>query len=434
MEVLEKSHGKRLVEKLVCPNCWFSFPPEDVLFIAKHPELIGDSIAGENELMRFLPNRFTVNGEAIDPKGFPSSEIACPKCHLQVAEAMLEVPPFFVSFVGAPASGKSYYLTAMTWNLRRIMPQIGLSFTDADPIANVHIQKNEHTLFLNPEPNSFTEIPKTQTDDPRLHKTILIDDVPIRFPIPLQFTLWPTPKHPKYKKAHEVGRILVLYDNAGEDFLPSLEGSSSAVVQHLAKSKLILMLFDPTQDPRFRSKCQSDDPQLKHGIRPGVKETIGLVRQETLLREMAVRMRRYLKLSQSDRIKKPLLIILPKFDVWGNMTDISIDEEPYTLSSETGNFKMDLRCVERVSRKLKKLMSELCPEFVAIAENLSKTVGYIPVSSLGHSPSLVKKKENEFYGICPKDIKPKWVTVPLLYSLCKWAPVTMGNVSCMKKS
>ncbi len=35
---------------------------------------------------------------------------------------MLEMEPLFVSILGAPASGKSYFLTAMTWQLRRTLP------------------------------------------------------------------------------------------------------------------------------------------------------------------------------------------------------------------------------------------------------------------------------------------------------------------------
>jgi hypothetical protein len=35
---------------------------------------------------------------------------------------MLEMEPLFLSILGAPASGKSYFLTAMTWQLRQALP------------------------------------------------------------------------------------------------------------------------------------------------------------------------------------------------------------------------------------------------------------------------------------------------------------------------
>lgn len=106
----KKAQVKNLVPKIICPNCWHHFPPEEVFFIARHPELLGDPIAGENEYLRFLPNRFTVKGEALDYRGLPTTDLACPECHLQIAEAMLEVSPLFISLIGAPLSGKSYFL------------------------------------------------------------------------------------------------------------------------------------------------------------------------------------------------------------------------------------------------------------------------------------------------------------------------------------
>jgi len=421
--------GKKLVHKITCPNCWHIFVPEDILFVAKHPDLIGDTVAGENEYQRFLPTRFTVNGDAIDPKGLATADLACPRCHLSIPDAMLEVPPLFISFAGSPASGKSYFLATMIWELRRLFPRIGFTFTDADPVANIQIQTNEHTLFMNPSPDRPTEIPKTQTDDPRLHKNILIDNVPVRFPIPLQFTLWPAHDN---LVCGEMGRMVVLYDNAGEDFLPSMEDSSSAVIHHLAKANILMMMFDPTQDVRFKSQCTSEDPQLKYGLRPGQEKDSIMVRQETLLRQLAVKMRTYLKIPQSQRVRKPLIIILPKFDVWSKLTDISIDQEPYDFDAKNTRFQINLSQIDENSNKLKKkLLTQPRPELVATAENLSEFIRYIPVSSLGHSPSLIKKDSHVFYGVLPRQIQPKWVTVPLLYVLCRWAHKTMGNIKCV---
>ena len=49
--------GRRLLTKLTCPNCWHTLPPEDILFIAKHPELLGDPVLGSDEYLRFAPTR-----------------------------------------------------------------------------------------------------------------------------------------------------------------------------------------------------------------------------------------------------------------------------------------------------------------------------------------------------------------------------------------
>ena len=426
-----KTHtwGKQLVAKVICPNCWHSFSPEESLYISKHPDLVGDPVAGENEYQRFEAMRFNAQGDALDPLGFATTDVACPRCHLQVPEAMLEVAPLFVSIIGAPASGKSYFLTSMTWQLRRLIPKMALSFSDADPIRNSPIHEYEQALFMNPRPDEPTEIRKTQSDDPRLYRTTMLEGAAVRFPVPLQFLLWPTPEHSKYAAARQVGRLIVLYDNAGEDFLPGAEDGSSPVVQHLAKSQILFSFFDPTQDPGFRAECGSADPQLSGELRPGQQAPAIMHRQETLLRETTVRIRRYLGMAQDERLKKPLIVIVPKFDIIAKMAGISLDTEPYTESKEDRPALMDLGRVERVSDKLRELFRRLCPEYVASAESLSMAVRYIPVSALGGSPELVHRDELSFYGIRPANIKPKWVTVPLMYCLCKWAPGTVTRAT-----
>jgi len=417
------SQGKQLLRKITCPNCWLRFSSSDILFVAKHPDLVGDAIVGSNEFLRFEPERFDVHGNAVDPKGFSTSELACPKCHLQIPELMLEIPPFFISFVGAPASGKSYFLATMSWELRKLMPKMGLTFTDADPSANSHIQEYEHTLFLSADPDTPTEIRKTQTDDPKLHKQVLLDGAAVHVPIPLQFLLRPTATSKHSQKAQEIGRVIVMYDNAGEHFLPKILDSTSQVVQHLARSKLIFMLFDPTQDSRFRNHCKINESKTIYNSNTATEPF--LIRQETLLREMAVRIRRYMQISEGKRLHKPLIILVAKCDIWGDAVGISIDREPYINSDN--ELVIDMPAVEHKSEQLRTLFNEICPELVATAENLTSTVRFIPVSSLGTQPELLQKQDRQFYGIKPSQIKPKWVTVPLVYSLFKWLSALNGK-------
>lgn len=412
---------KQLTRQITCPNCWHCFSPEEVLFIARHPDLIGDPIAGENEYLRFLPTRFNVKGEALDQRGLATTELACPQCHLQVPEAMLEISPLFISLIGAPACGKSYFLTTMVWELRRLMPKLKLLFSDADPVANSVIHEYEQALFMNPNPDVPVDIPKTQTDDPRLYRTVLRDGVSVRCPCPLQFIMWPMSNHPAFDEAHKVGRIVVFYDNAGEDYLPRVEDSSSVVVQHLAQSRILMMFFDPTQDRRLLNEW---NPSVGGAAAAGVPPdelSATPVRQETLLRETAVRIRRYLGLSESARVKTPLLVIVPKSDVWAEGASISVDEEPLVFTEQGHLVGMDLAQVERNSKVLRDAFEKLCPEFLSVADNLTDTVCFIPVTSLGANPEMVSRDGRQFYGIPPSKINPKWVTIPLLYALCKWA-------------
>ncbi len=401
---------RKLVKRIVCPNCWARFSPEEILFVARHPDLIGDPVIGSNEFLRFSPMRFNLDGDALDDREAPTSTMACPHCHLEIHEQLLEIAPLFISLVGAPGAGKSYFLTSMIWCLRNTMPQFKLQFIDSDPFANSVIADYENLLFMNPDPESPTQIPKTQADDPRLYRMVMRKDVPVRCPSPIQFTTRLARTHPRYRQGHRNGRAIVLYDNAGEDYLPQSEDFSSVATRHLAKSNICFMLFDLTQDPRFARFCTDD--RLRTAKQP--------IRQESILRNVALQIRRYSGLPDQARVKAPLVVIVPKFDAYRGIDGIDITSEPFIQNSE-GGLSLDTARIERYSARLHTLFEEICPELNTCADDITSTVVYIPVSSLGTPPQFIREAGREFYGIQPSQVHPRWATIPLLYSLCKWA-------------
>ncbi len=82
-----------------------------------------------------------------------------------------------------------------------------------------------------------------------------------------------------------------------------------------------------------------------------------------------------------------------------------------------GPATLDLDRIERVSAGLRKILLKLTPEFVAAAEDFCREVIYIPASALGTSPI---RQETGLLGIRPRDVKPRWAAVPLLYVLARW--------------
>ena len=142
----------KLLAQVTCPHCWEYFAPEDVLWISEHVDLLGDPLLGPERQQRFLPSRYTLQGDAIDAKGMtcakpglPQVSSAHPPRHAGDGVAVHLDP-------GSPASGKSYFLTAMTWQLRQILPaQFQVAFTDADPASNRTLNECEESLFLNPD-------------------------------------------------------------------------------------------------------------------------------------------------------------------------------------------------------------------------------------------------------------------------------------------
>ena len=193
------------------------------MWVSEHVDLLGDPLLGPEAQQRFLPSRYTLQGDAIDAKGMTCRSLACPRCHLPIPRAMLEMEPLFISILGATASGKSYFLTAMTWQLRQILTlHFKLAFTDADLESNRALNECEESLFLNHDEAELAPlgslISNTQLVG-KLYDTVAFGQQTVTYPRPFLFTMQPQEGHPAADHAG-LSRMLCLYDNAGEHFLP----------------------------------------------------------------------------------------------------------------------------------------------------------------------------------------------------------------------
>ncbi len=408
----------KLQLRVTCPHCWQAFAPEQTLWIAQHPDLIGDPRLGDDQQQRFLPTRFTLDGAAIDARGFACHGLACPHCHLSVPRPLYEMPPAFLSILGAPASGKSYFLASMTWRLRSVFPKhFSLNFGDADALSNHRLQEYEALQFLNPDQDSLVAIEKTQTHGD-LYDAVLFGEQAVNFPRPFLFSLVPMENHLNFAAAARLSRVLCLYDNAGESFLPGQDTATNPVTQHLSLSQVLMFLFDPTQDLRFRQAChgKTNDPQMKKRTERLERERP--VRQETILLEAAQRVRRYAGLGQTAKHRRPLIVVVTKYDCWSSLLDGLRLDPPWIKSSRSDQCAIDLERVENVSRRIRDLLWRLTPELVTAAEGFAEQVVYIPVSATGRGPET--DPNTGAFGIRPRDIAPSWAEVPLLYALSRW--------------
>lgn len=390
----------RLLAEITCPNCWFRFGPEDLLFVSRSDSQIGDDIAGPSAYRRFLPMRFNSSCDALDAGGLPCQQLACPRCHLEISRPLIEMRPYFVSIVGAPSSGKSYLLATMMWKMRKQAARMGLTLLDGDPTANIALQGYEETLFMGRDADQPVALRKTEVQGGELYQTISLSGQRLTYPRPFQFTLGPGAN---WTDAPDLlYRSLVLYDNAGEHFLPGQDSTSSPVTLHLAESASILFLFDPTQDPRFR----------RH-MRISVDDVDGAPtsRQEIIFNEMAARIRRYKSLGINMKCETPLTMVLPKADAW--LEDGYLAEEP--LNEQTR--ELDVSRIDEVSAHCREILSDSCPEIVAAAEAFASNIVYMPVSSLGTQPEKITRDGTTYFAVRPSQINPSWVTIPLWRSL-----------------
>ena len=396
-----------LLHQVTCPHCWKTFRPEEILWVAAHIDLIGDPRLGPDQPQRFLPSRFNLEGQALDARGFPCQSLACPECHLTVPRTLLEMEPLFLSILGTPACGKSYYLAALTWQLRKVLPQFALSFTDVEPLINQSLTDNEEALFLNPRGNGYqllaSLIGKTKLQG-EMYDTVSFGTQSVLYPRPYLFGLHPMQRHYQADQPHArpAPRVMCLYDNAGEHFQPGRETTAAPVTQHLARAELLLYLFDPTQDPRFRSWMGNGQADERSS------------RQEMILLEAAARIRRTLGLAANAKHDRPLIVVLTKCDAWRQKMTNSDWSDPWKSNSEC--FGLDAERVEQRSDQIRTLLRKYCPDLVHAAEGFASEVMYVPVSALGHTP---RQMADGIY-VRPGDIKPIWVTIPILYGLYRW--------------
>lgn len=224
-----------LLPRTTCPHCWTSFAPEEALWISAHADLLGDARLGPDEPQRFLPTRFDLDGNALDARGLACHHLACPKCHLSVPRGLLEMEPTFLSILGTPACGKSFFLTALTWELRRLLPEhFALSFSDADPSSNRGLNEYEEALFLNGRADELVPladlIRKTELQGNALYDTVLYGNQSVSYPRPFLFGVQLQERHPSHASRHRLARVLCLYDRVQDPLcaIEDLAGRESA--------------------------------------------------------------------------------------------------------------------------------------------------------------------------------------------------------------
>ena len=326
---------------------------------------------------------------------------------------MLEHPALLVSIIGTPTCGKSYYLGALTWSLRRMLPKLfGVEFVDVDPAANRLLHVYEEKLFLSETPDQLarlgTLIEKTPEYGGGLLSEVNFGQQKVQYAKPFSFVVQPTERHPRAEQRSRLARVCCLYNNAGEHFLPGRDTLSNQSTRHLAMSSLLLFLYDPTQDPRLNDVLRRANPDRQ----PPPTEHAG--RQETVLREVAQRIRTHLSLGREAKVDRPLFIAVTKADLWASVLGEFWSEEPCIPIGENGLHAIDIPSILRMSEKTRLLLERFVPELVAAAHSLSTQVYFLPVSATGVRPEW----DSEGKGwVRPRDLAPVWVSVPFAHAL-----------------
>jgi hypothetical protein len=378
----------RLLDSVLCPHCWVRFAPVDLRFIAESPALLGDPRLGEGEPLRFAPSRFDGSGAAIDPEGGKCRRTACPRCHSEFPRVGMELPSLPISIVGAPGAGKSAMLASMAWSARRDAPRLGASFSDSEPRFNRSLHLDEHALFG----GGGTLPDKTETGGDRHYRISIVDGREETLPRPLVFT-W-------HRRSE--GRLVVLYDNAGEHYLPGADGHAVAATRHLAHCRTAILVLDPLQDRRFLDAIRSDSPQVESARR----RTAAAARQDLVVAEFATRFRERRGIAANATMDTPIMVVLAKADLWaGDLLDDDLRREPFRPET-AGRTELDDGRIEAIAQESAELVRRFMPETAAVLERLSTRTFHVPHSALGASPDSIGDA-----------VRPRWAALPMLQAI-----------------
>ena len=387
--------------EFTCPTCWLKFDRGDVMHVAVHDSLFGDPLLGEEQMKRFHATRFNDRGQALDDYGIPCTEIACPHCRRTLPPGFFDEPHKIFSIVGAPQSGKSYYLTVLIKLLQTtLFREFGVVFRDADPTGNAPINEIKSHLF-SAQNSAQAFLTKTQLEGSMYERLPRYDRM-VTLPKPFIYSL-------SGAESDDENCSVVFYDNAGEHFQPGQDSSNSPGAQHIASSDAIFFLFDPTINPDFRRSINdSDDPQFKSQVSD---------QQDIILAETEVRIKKLLGLGRREKVQTPLAIIIGKCDSWINK--IGSDN----LKNPIVDGTLDMGAVESNSKLVRGLMEEHCPYVVANAERISSEVCYFAASAFGHTPvTFEDDKGVTRIGPDPQKINPMYVEIPTLWALSRVQP------------
>lgn len=395
--------------EFTCPACWLRFDRGDVMHIAAHASLRGDPVLGEEAMIRFNATRFNDRGQAVDAMGIPVTDLSCPHCRRKLPPSFLDIPQHIISIVGAPSSGKSYYLSVLVKVLQHtLFKNYGAAFYDGDPSENIRLTEMKNKLFSASTP-AEAKLAKTDLEGdmyievPRMGRKV-------RMPKPFVFNMG-RPERPDQTVS------MVFYDNAGEHFEPGISNLEKPGAQHVAAASGIIFLFDPTYNLEFRKRLSGHhDPQIKDRR---------FDQQDTLLAEMNARVKTILSLDFREKIRTPLAVIVGKCDVWQGI----VGEENFRNPVRQGI--LDLAAIKHNSSLVREMLLEIAPPIVANAEAVSEDVMFFPVSAFGCSPEVVGKdaKGQAIFSPDPNKISPIMVDVPMLWLVSHFEPNLVQAVS-----
>lgn len=399
----EQVNGHRTVDPdkgdLTCPVCWLQLDTEDIMHVATHPDLYGDSVLGDDAATRFHATRFDEHSRALDPKGSPCIEMACPHCRHVLPPEFTDSPARIISIVADSGGGKSYFLAVLSKCLpETLFREMNVVFQDANPMGNAKLSDLRTALFNANDPSEAI-LARTVMEGEMYARCIRYGRE-VQMPFPFIYSL--------SKDGKPERSLVVLYDNSGEHFQSHIDINLQPGAQHVSSAAGIIFLFDPFCSTEFRSMMkESDDPETDEDQSD---------RHDVILAEMKVRVQKLRNLPSSEKVSTPLAVVVGKSDMW-------IHALPKPVRTDLiSDGQLNLPSLTENSAMLRAFLMIHAPKVVGNAEAFSSNVQYFAASSFGHVPPVVQTATGFTSAPDPTKLKPFQVDGPPLWILSQVTP------------
>ncbi len=258
----------------VCPHCHEKYQLPEYFFRscgATHQRLIPSSYG--------ILHHTCTCGEKLPATFFLGRgelKASCTECHQLLEDSHLASRKTFVPIVGGPSVGKSAYLfSALRILIEEKASQLGLTPLFVESRSKSDFERVRDQLIRGQPPN----------------KTL--DSLPPAFNI--RFDGRGSP------------RLLYLYDPAGEAFT----GTDGLVLHKFqGYSSGMIFLIDLFAIPAVQAEYSSELAPVQANLKPSVLPT------EDALSRVLISMEEHFKLGKTERIKKPLAVVLNKVDAF----------------------------------------------------------------------------------------------------------------------
>lgn len=399
-----------------CPHCWGDFfTRSETLYVTTSGEKVKPSLVADWD-------------DPTDGNGHKfTTRRCCPHCNLEVSTRLLETNSVFVSIVGTPSSGKTYFLASMYQKAKSQLTRDFHKGVNFPGVSGELVSRYFDRLVGGGDSDKLVDLPKTQEGGFELYSEIEVSGVTQQFPKP--FTLRLTDPHTRDAFA------VVTYDNAGESYVNADRLSSkSKSIDHLEHCDMVIVVIDPVQIPELAKELKArgvEDPQL---------DTISGTAQDEMLNSVLDRAVG-LRGTEKKLLRTPVCVVVQKWDMLqsaglvpaiervdpstGNQTPL-FDESPLNVSQH-GDTYVDTEEIRAISVGVRDILYQYDPNIVNSLQASFEVVRYFPCSALGSSPEL--NPANNKYCFRPKNVKPYRVTDPLLWLLAREGVVMASGPS-----